>query len=133
LTRVPGVQLFSLQVKGGTEELSSLADSVTVIDWSQQMDVEQGPFVDTAALAAGLDLVIAADTAVAHLAGALAAKVWVPLSTTADWRWMHERDDSPWYPTMRLFRQTTAGDWSDVFARMAGELPTLAASKSQTS
>ena len=66
-----------------------------------------------------LDLVIAPDSAVAHLAGGLGMPTFVALSTQSEWRWMAEREDSPWYPTMRLFRQKTLGDWDDVFRRMA--------------
>jgi hypothetical protein len=69
-----------------------------------------------------LDLVVAPESAVAHLAGSLGCRVWVPLSTVGDWRWLLEREDSPWYPTMRLFRQTTPGDWDTVFQRMAQAL-----------
>ena len=76
-----------------------------------------------------LDLVITSDTAIAHLAGGLGVPVWVALPHVADWRWLLGRDDSPWYPTMRLFRQTTKGDWPDVFRRMAEELRLLAASR----
>ena len=72
-------------------------------------------FADTAAVIGQLDLVISVDTAVAHLAGALGKPVWVVLPHPGDWRWMMGRDDSPWYPTMRLFRQSTPGDWGPVF------------------
>src|SRR5262245_17662090 len=68
-----------------------------------------------------LDLVITADIALAHLAGALAVPVWMALPFIPDWRWLLDREDSPWYPTMRLFRQTRPGDWGAVFERMAGE------------
>ena len=81
--------------------------------------------MDTAAVMKTLDLVISSDTAVAHLAGALGVPVWVALSKVPDWRWMLEREDSPWYPTMRLFRQTEAGNWDGVFARMAAEVMKL--------
>ena len=77
---------------------------------------------DTAAAIAQLDLVVTVDTSVAHLAGAMGKPVWVVLSFVADWRWMTEREDSPWYPTMRLFRQTQPGDWAQVFERVAIEL-----------
>ena len=73
-------------------------------------------FADTAALIEQLDLVITVDTSVAHLAGALGKPVWVLLPANYDWRWMLDRDDSPWYPTMRLFKQTSLGDWSTVVA-----------------
>jgi hypothetical protein len=79
-------------------------------------------FADTAALVASLDLVISVDTSVAHLAGALGKPVWVMLPYAPDWRWLLDRDDSPWYPTMRLFRQTAAGDWKGVVARIADAL-----------
>jgi ADP-heptose:LPS heptosyltransferase len=78
--------------------------------------------MDSAAVMQNLDLVITSDTAIAHLAGALGVPVWVALATSADWRWFLERDDSPWYPTMRLFRQTQRGAWPPVFERMADEL-----------
>lgn len=83
---------------------------------------ELADFADTAALIIALDLVITVDTAVAHLAGALGRRVWILLPKVADWRWMQERDDSPWYPTARLFRQTERGDWSGVIERVEGEL-----------
>jgi ADP-heptose:LPS heptosyltransferase len=69
-----------------------------------------------------LDLVITPDTAAAHLAGGLGVRTWVALSAVGEWRWMLEREDSPWYPTLRLFRQTTLGVWDDVFDRMAETL-----------
>jgi hypothetical protein len=75
----------------------------------------------------GLDLVITSDTATAHLAGALGVPVWLPLSCDPDWRWMHHRNDCPWYPTMRLFRQPDPGNWSAVFAEMAEEMKKLVA------
>ena len=82
---------------------------------------------DTAAQIAQLDLVISVDTSVAHLTGALGKPLWLLLSSDADWRWLMQREDSPWYPTMRLFRQTTAGDWSAVFERIAWQLAQVAA------
>ena len=74
--------------------------------------------MDTAAIISQLDLVIGSDTAVIHLAGALHVPTWVALSVAPDWRWMLNRDDSPWYPSMRLFRQHQCGDWSDVIQSM---------------
>ena len=81
--------------------------------------------MDTAAIIKNLDLVITVDSAVAHLAGALGAPVWLGLATIVDWRWMFDREDSPWYPTMRLFRQTKLGDWASVFERMTAEVSKL--------
>jgi tetratricopeptide (TPR) repeat protein len=82
-----------------------------------------GDFADTAALIACCDLVIAVDTAVAHLAGALGKPIWLMLPRFCDWRWMNERDDSPWYPSATLFRQRAFGDWADVIESMAARLP----------
>jgi ADP-heptose:LPS heptosyltransferase len=86
------------------------------------LDGESGAFMDTAAVMQNLDLIISCDTAVPHLAGALGIPVWIALAVVPDWRWLLEREDTPWYSTMRLFRQRRYGDWEDVFDRMAGEL-----------
>src|SRR5207248_8779537 len=80
------------------------------------------PFVDTAAVMRHLDLIISADTSIAHLAGALGRPLWVALDTDSDWRWAADRADTPWYPTARLFRQKTFGDWPGVVADMAAAL-----------
>jgi ADP-heptose:LPS heptosyltransferase len=87
-------------------------------------DFDGGPdaFIDTAAVMECLDLVITADTAAAHLAGALGRPTWVALKHMPDWRWLLDRADSPWYPTIRLFRQPKPGDWTSVFAAMEAEL-----------
>ena len=79
-------------------------------------------FADTAALIANLDLVISVDTAIAHLAGALGKPVWIMLPFAPDWRWQLNREDSPWYPTARLFRQSAIGNWPGVVARVAAAL-----------
>jgi len=79
-------------------------------------------FADTAALIENLDLVISVDTSVAHLAGALAKPVWVLIPFSSDFRWLMDRTDSPWYPTMRLFRQKQRNDWQGVVAEMADAL-----------
>ena len=87
-------------------------------------------FTETAALIACLDLVITVDTSVAHLAGALGRRTWILLPYTPDFRWLLDRDDSPWYPTVRLFRQSRRGDWKPVFASIEGELRALLSGKS---
>jgi ADP-heptose:LPS heptosyltransferase len=89
-----------------------------VLDWSRELDESAGAFMDTAAIMKSLDLVITSDNAVAHLAGALGVPVWVALPKVPDWRWLLDRPDSPWYPTMRLFRQQQAGEWRSVFEAM---------------
>lgn len=123
LARVPGVSLLSLQKRDGLEQLEGIDFLVRRL--SDDWDRTAGPFVDTAAVMKNLDLVITADTAAAHLAGALGVPVWVALGTRADWRWVLERENTPWYPTMRLFRQTRAGDWAEVFSRIAPALQEL--------
>ena len=85
-------------------------------------------WAETAALLANLDLVISVDTAVAHLAGALARPTWTLLSAAPEWRWLIDRNDSPWYPTMRLFRQPTPGDWATPMGEVVAALRELAAS-----
>jgi tetratricopeptide (TPR) repeat protein len=122
LARLPGVCLISLQKGCGTEQLEAVSEVFPVIDLGSRLDHGDAAFRDTAAIMKSLDLVITSDTAVAHLAGALGVPVWVALSYAAEWRWLLEREDSPWYPTMRLFRQTKLDDWEGVFARMAEEL-----------
>jgi hypothetical protein len=124
---VPGVTLVSLQKGAGTEqlELNKAAVPVTVFP---DLD-EAAPFVDTAAVMQQLDLIITSDTAIAHLAGALGRPVWVALSLDCDWRWEIGRSDSRWYPTMRLFRQKTFGDWPGVFADIAAALPPVVAGR----
>jgi Flp pilus assembly protein TadD len=120
LARVHGVRLFSLQVGAGRDQLTAPGNQLPVTDLGGQFDLTS--FGDAAAVLKNLDLVIAIDTAAAHLAGALAVPVWVALPFACDWRWLRDREDSPWYPTMRLFRQNQAGSWDEVFERMAREL-----------
>jgi len=84
-------------------------------------------FVDTAAVLAHMDLIVTVDTALAHLAGAMGRPTWCLLPFAPDWRWLLRRDESPWYPTLRLFRQAQRGDWAEVVERVRGELAALAA------
>jgi Flp pilus assembly protein TadD len=125
LARVPGVHLISLQKGLGVEQLKALPEDFRVVDLNERLDQAAGPFMDTAAVIMNLDLVIAPDTAIAHLAGALGARVWVALATSPSWRWLLDRDDSPWYPTARLFRQRENGSWLGVMEQMAQALAKL--------
>jgi tetratricopeptide (TPR) repeat protein len=100
---------------------------IEVFELGEDVDRSHGAFMDTAAVMKVLDLVITSDTATAHLAGALGVPVWVALPFSPDWRWLLDREDSPWYPTMRLFRQPRPRDWLPVFERMAVELERLVA------
>jgi tetratricopeptide (TPR) repeat protein len=122
LAQVPGVQLISLQKGPGTEQQQGLTGQFPLVDLGNELDESSGPFMDTAAIVKNVDLVISSDTVIAHLAGALAVPVWVALPVVPDWRWLLEREDSQWYPTMRLFRQRQYGHWEDLFDRMAEEL-----------
>src|SRR5262249_42583250 len=101
---------------------------VPVIDLGERVQ----DFMDTAAVGQNLDLIITADTALAHLAGALAVPVWVALPFAPDWRWLLAREDSPWYPSLRLFRQTQPGDWEGVFQRLAEALRPMGTRPSPT-
>lgn len=115
LAHVDGVRLASLQIGYGTEQLAETAGRFAVTDLS----AGQSDLMDAAAIMRNLDLVVTPDTALAHLAGALGVPVWLALALEPEARWMLGRDDSPWYPSMRLFRQTAWGDWEGVFTRMA--------------
>ena len=126
LLDIKGVDFYSLQVgeRGGdirnNQALGGLEGKITDLGKSLS------DFADTAAAVGQLDLVITVDTSVAHLAGALAKPVWTLLPWVPDWRWLLDRDDSPWYPTMRLFRQPAAGDWDAVFKDLGAALGQLA-------
>jgi Flp pilus assembly protein TadD len=120
LACLPRVQLVSLQQGHGAEQLR---------DWQgppivelQQVDRSSGAFMDTAAIMQHLDLIVTSDTSIAHLAGALGRPTWVILGVVPDWRWMLNRQDTPWYPTMRLFRQREFGDWNTPFHELLGEV-----------
>ncbi|HEX8199580.1 MAG TPA: tetratricopeptide repeat protein [Isosphaeraceae bacterium] len=127
LAGIEGVRLLSLQKGPGAEQLREAEGLFPVVDLGPGLDEASGAFMDTAAVMKGLDLVISCDTAVAHLAGALGVPTWVALSSAPDWRWLLDREDSPWYPTLRLFRQwpDEPGRWGPVFERMAAELEAL--------
>jgi tetratricopeptide (TPR) repeat protein len=114
--KLPKVKLFSLQKGEATTQ--SVPEGMELISLTDGLV----DFSETAAAIAGLDLVICVDTAVAHLTGAMGKPVWVLLPFNADWRWLLDRNDSPWYPTMRLFQQPSFGDWETVFKQVVNEL-----------
>jgi tetratricopeptide (TPR) repeat protein len=122
LAQLPGVRLISLQKGPGLEQLHNAAFATQILDLSSELDCGPDAFLDTAAAMAGLDLIISSDTSIAHLAGALGHPVWIALAASPEWRWGLERSDSPWYPTMRLFRQSAARNWQDVVAAMVGAI-----------
>jgi tetratricopeptide (TPR) repeat protein len=118
LAQVPGVTLFSLQKGPAADPLPPVAARLGLIDLAPRLVT----WADTAAAICELDLTVSIDTAVAHLAGAVAAPVWVPLHHVPDWRWLMDREDCPWYPTMRLYRQSRPGEWESVFASIVRDL-----------
>lgn len=120
----PGCEFFSLQNSYREADLAAFTAS-QVADLSASL----GDFADTAALCAAMDVVVSVDTSIAHLAGALGKQVWVLLPDTPDWRWMRERDDSPWYPGARLYRQQPGEGWEPVLARVRADLDALASTR----
>jgi ADP-heptose:LPS heptosyltransferase len=123
IAKLPDVRLIGLQKNAGAEQLGHLPAGMTV----ERYDFDQGPdaFLDTAAIMKNCDLVISADSAPAHLAGALGVPAWIALKHVPDWRWFMDRSDSPWYPSLRLFRQARANDWPSVFRVMEAELSAI--------
>ncbi|WP_375501885.1 tetratricopeptide repeat protein [uncultured Nostoc sp.] len=125
LLSIPHISLYSLQVGKLASEIHEFKHESRLYDLTPQIK----DFADTAALISQLDLVISVDTAVAHLAGAMGLPIWTLLSFDADWRWLQQREDSPWYPTMQLFRQPQYGDWESVFEQvisvLQNHLPTI--------
>ncbi len=118
LRSVDGVTLVSVQKGDAANQARALGINAGLIDWTDELS----DFADTAALVTELDLVITVDTSIVHLAGSLAKPVWVLNRFDRCWRWLRNRDDSPWYPTMRLFTQTSPGDWASVMVRATAEL-----------
>jgi tetratricopeptide (TPR) repeat protein len=129
LTEISDTTFYSLQKGPAAKDLLNMPIDMNLVDLSGYLN----DFADTAAALAHLDLVITVDTAVAHLAGALGKRVWILLTRNPDWRWLLDREDSPWYPTARLFRQHVAGDWSSVIDRVHTELHQLISAKPKNS
>lgn len=118
LSAINGVKLYALQKGQPANQIAALAGRIPVVNLGEQFD----DFSDTAAAIENLDLIISTDTSVPHLAAAMGKPVWLLLCCASEWRWLLNRDDSPWYPTVRLFRQKQANQWDDVFSRVAEQL-----------
>jgi hypothetical protein len=116
---INGLNLISLQIGAGSNQLDSYPGKIIDLVKLTSTSLD---FNETAAITMNLDLVITADTSIAHLAGALGVKVWLALPYSPDWRWLLDREDSPWYPTMHLFRQKERGNWREVFERIGKTL-----------
>ena len=122
VSKLPEVRLISLQKYVGVDQIPEFMQHHS-LEVLEDFDAEQDrAFVDAAGVMANLDLVITSDTAIAHLAGALGVPVWIVLQLTPDWRWTLDLPYSPWYPTMKLFRQKQDGDWEGVFEEVRIEL-----------
>jgi hypothetical protein len=129
LANIPGVRLISLQKSPGTEQIDHVEFGGRIERVMDESDKSAEALLDTAAVMANLDLVVTSDSMIAHLAGALGCNTFIALRRVPDWRWFLDREDSPFYPSARLFRQTTEGDWTPVFDRIADAIHGLAAGK----
>jgi hypothetical protein len=131
LSQIPNVRLISLQKNHGVEQLAALPAGMTVETLGDDFDAGPDAFADTVTVTEHFDLIITCDTSIAHVAGALGRPAWVALKNVPEWRWMLNGSRSPWYPTLRLFRQQIRGDWSAVFREMASELSKVLAARSR--
>ena len=122
ISKIKGLRLISIQKNHGVEQIQTIPFDMKVETLPNYFDDTDNSFLDTAAVMMSVDLVISSDTAVAHLAGALGVKTWMPLKYVPDWRWMLDRRDSPWYPNHTLFRQKKLDHWGDVFYSIENEL-----------
>jgi tetratricopeptide (TPR) repeat protein len=133
LARIPGVRLISLQKGTARDQLRSASPALEVEGLGEDFDAGPQAFLDSAAVMTQLDLIVSCDTAPAHLAGALGRPTWIAVKHVPDWRWLLERTDCPWYPSVRLFRQSRRGDWEGVFTALETELASLARARPPTS
>ena len=132
IAAIDGISLYSLQKVDGTDQIKKMDNVFTLHTFDLDFDQIHGRFMDTAAVMQNLDLIISVDTATAHLAGGLGIPTWILLPKQADWRWMCTKTDSPWYPTMRLFRQSKTGNWNNVIQTIADELKKIVRQKTKT-
>jgi tetratricopeptide (TPR) repeat protein len=133
LSAIPGVSLYSLQRVDGCDQLKTVPGNYIVHQFGPDFDIINGSFMDTAAVMKNLDLVISVDTSIGHLAGSLGIPTWILLPRPADWRWLMYRSDCPWYPSVRLFRQTTIDDWTNVLSLIEHTLQALVGARKTTS
>ena len=127
IAKLPNVELISLQKGHGEDQLADSSFPITT--FGSNFDLGKGAFIDTAAIMMNCDLIITSDTAIAHLSGALGQPTWVALKYIPEWRWLMNRNDSPWYSTMSLYRQKKPGDWVAVFNRIEEDLYALTEEK----
>ncbi len=125
VSAIPGVRLYNLQKVNGLDQLERLRGTLPIIDWTAEMDVGGDAFIDTTAVMANMDLILTCDTSVVHLAGAMGCPIIMPLKWFADWRWLREREDCPWYPTMEIVRMVRRHDWAEVMERVTARIRRL--------
>ncbi|MCK5632561.1 glycosyltransferase family protein [bacterium] len=125
LAHLKNVKLYSLQQFDGLDQLDNLPNNFGIHIFDKNFDRTHGRFMDTAAVIKNLDLVITVDTAIAHLAGALATPTWLLIPSVAEWRWLMKGDTTPWYPKTKLFRQTKHNDWTSVIEIIKNQLEIL--------
>ena len=130
-SEIAGVSLYSLQLINGNDQINDCPFKDKLIVFDASFDQAHGRFMDTAAVMRNMDLIITVDTGTAHLAGALDRPTWIMLAYPADWRWLRNRTDSPWYSTVRLFQQEKTGEWGPVIQRVAEELKQAVAAHKQ--
>jgi len=123
ISKIPNIQLISLYK--GEDEKKLFETDFEITSFGKNFDIGKDAFIDTAAIMMNCDLIITSDTAIAHLAGALGRQVWVALKYIPDWRWMLKRSDTPWYPSMYLYRQTKINEWQNVFDQIKIDLKNL--------
>ena len=123
ISKLPNVELISLHKGEGEKQIEDINFDLTVL--SNDFDNGEDAFIDTAAVMANCNLIITSDTAIAHLAGALGCRTWIVLKKIPDWRWMLDRNDSPWYPNMKLYRQKERDNWEEVFETIKKDLQSL--------
>jgi Tfp pilus assembly protein PilF len=129
LARVDGVRFVSLQKGAAADQRRDVSFSERIVELTDPKDLGEAAILETAALVSALDLVVTSDTLLAHVCGALGVPVWTVVPAVPDWRWLRDRGDNPWYPTMRVFRRRVGGGWSEVFEEAAQMLSVVARSK----
>lgn len=125
MSRIPGLRLYSLQKVKGLDQLERLRGQLPIIDWTAEMDTGPDAFIDTAAVMANMDLILTCDTSVVHLAGAMGCPIVMPLKWFADWRWLLDGEECPWYPTMRILRMARRNDWAELMERVTAYVQRL--------
>ena len=132
IAKSENIRLISLQVGQGTKQIANCQFGDKIEDYCHDMDTGKDGFIDTAAVIENLDVVLSCDSSIAHLSGALGKETWILLNRDAEWRWFVDREESPWYPSVRLFRQGELGNWEQVIEQVSKALQISNLSKTKT-